>query len=243
MARWVELFPDQIPFTVSESERSTLAYFRYAEESGKFVDENGELFDNYRQGAAFLIPHKSGYSWDAYKTMTDMGLRQNKRVTDFIREVQTAADLQTYYDRKDMYEKSLSETVTDFERTLLRQEFNDWAKTFKAGRPLVQEELAQGGQRAIERQNALTDLRNMLRDTTAMSRLSSQKDTVKYLTEMVDVYDNYIENKKQYEYFTSGSFLTQLDKDEAILKLRKLSEYNENTKSAYNVLFSRLIGD
>ena len=243
MARWVELFPDQIPFTVSESDRSTVASFRYAEESGKFVDENASLFDNYKQGAAFLIPHKSGYSWDAYKTMTDMGLRQNKRVSDFLREVQTAADLQTYYDRKDMYEKSLSETVTDFERTLLRQEFNDWAKTFKAGRPLVQEELAQGGQRAIERQNALTDLRNMLRDTTAMSRLSSQKDTVKYLTEMVDVYDNYIENKKQYEYFTSGSFLTQLDKDEAILKLRKLSEYNENTKSAYNVLFSRLIGD
>jgi hypothetical protein len=243
MARWVELFPDQIPFTVSESDRSTVAYFRYAEESGKFVDENGSLFDNYKQGASFLIPHKAGYSWDAYKTMTDMGLRQNKRVSDFLREVQTAADLQTYYSRKDTYEKSLSEVVTDFERTQLRQEFNDWARTFKAGRPLVQEELAQGGARAIERQNALTDLRNMLQDKTAMSKLSSQKDTVKYLTEMVKTYDTFIENKKQYEYFTSGSFLTQLEKDEAIAKLRKLSEYNENTRSAYNVLFSRLIGD
>ena len=243
MARWVELFPDQIPFTVSESERSTLAYFRYAEESGKFVDENPELFDNYRQGAAFLIPHKSGYSWDAYKTMTDMGLRQNKRVSDFLREVQTAADLQTYYDRKDIYEKSLTETFVDFERTRLRQEFNDWATTFKAGRPLVQEELAQGGQRAIERQNALTDLRNMLSDKQTLAKVTSQKDTIKYLSEMVSIYDKYVENKKQYEYFSSGSFLSDLERDEAIAKLRKLAEYNENTKSAYNVLFSRLIGD
>jgi len=243
MARWVELFPDQIPFTVSESDRSTIAYFRYAEESGQFVDENAELFDNYRQGAAFLIPHKAGFSWDAYKTMTDMGLRQNKRVSDFLREVQTAADLQTYYDRKDMYEKSLEETVTDFERTMLRQEFNDWARIFKAGRPLVQEELAQGSQKAINRQNALTDLRNMLMDKASLSKVTGQRDTIKYLTEMVGVYDKFLENKKQYEYFTSGSFLTQLEKDEAILKLRKLSEYNENTMSAYNVLFSRLIGD
>jgi hypothetical protein len=60
---------------------------------------------------------------------------------------------------------------------------------------------------------------------------------------MISVYDKYIENKKQYEYFTSGSFLSDLEKDEAIAKLRKLAEYNENTKSAYNVLFSRLIGD
>jgi len=175
--------------------------------------------------------------------MTDMGLRQNKRVSDFLREVQTAADLQTYYDRKDTYEKSLSETVTDFERTLLRQEFNNWATTFKAGRPLVQEELAQGGQRAIERQNALTDLRNMLSDKQTLARVTSQKDTVKYLSEMVSVYDKYVQNKKQYEYFSSGSFLSDLEKDEAIAKLRKLAEYNENTKSAYNVLFSRLIGD
>jgi hypothetical protein len=34
MEKWVELYPDQIPFTVTESKRSTVAYFRYAEESG-----------------------------------------------------------------------------------------------------------------------------------------------------------------------------------------------------------------
>jgi hypothetical protein len=62
---------------------------------------NEKLFKQYPQGAAFLIPHKAGYSWDAYKTMTDMGLRKaTKRVSDFMREVQTAADMQVYYEKK-----------------------------------------------------------------------------------------------------------------------------------------------
>ena len=45
--------------------------------------------------------------------------------------------------------------ITDTERTMARQEFTDWAKTFKAGRPLVQEELAQGGKKSIERLRAV----------------------------------------------------------------------------------------
>ena len=155
MTEWVKRYPDQMPFTVSESDRSTVAYFRYAQESGDFVDGNQELFKSYPQGAAFLIPHKAGYSWDAYKTMTDMGLRKNKTVADFMREVQTAADMQTYYEKKNAYEANLESVGTDFERSQLRAEFQDWATVFKAGRPLVQEELAQGGKKAIERMKAL----------------------------------------------------------------------------------------
>ena len=117
MAKWVELYPDQIPFTVTETERATVAYFRFAQESGDFVDQNQELFKRFPQGAAFLIPHKAGFSWDAYKTMTDMGLRRNKRVADHLRDVQTAADLQTYYARRDKYEQDLTAVGTDFERS------------------------------------------------------------------------------------------------------------------------------
>jgi hypothetical protein len=100
MAKWVELFPNQIPFTVPESEKKTVAIIKYAEESGLWAEKNADLFKQYPQGAAFLMPHKSGFSWDAYKTMKDMGLKYNKRVDDFLKEVQTAADLQQYYSKK-----------------------------------------------------------------------------------------------------------------------------------------------
>jgi hypothetical protein len=240
MTEWVKRYPDQMPFTISESERSTVAYFRYAEESGNFVDNNEKLFKQYPQGAAFLIPHKAGYSWDAYKTMTDMGLRKNKTVVDFMREVQTAADMQVYYEKKNAYEDNLKAVGTDFERSQLRKEFQDWSTIFKAGRPLVQEELAQGGKKAIERMKALNDLQKMLREKDAYK---ASPQTVSVLREMNDLYESFKSTKDELEQFGGSQFLTQMNKEETIIKMRRLAEFNENTQSAYNVLFGRLLGD
>jgi hypothetical protein len=239
MAKWVELFPNEIPFTIPESEKKTVAIIKYAEESGKFVDDNGELFKQYPQGAAFLIPNKSGFSWDAYKTMKDMGLKYNKRVDDYLREVQTSSDLQKYYAKKNEYESSLEGMVTDFERTLARREFTEWSKVFKAGRPLVQEELAQGGKKAIERQNALDDLRKMLNDKSVTVRGPIQKS----LKEMLDTYDSYKIQKDALQGLSGTSNLVTFMQDEAIVKLRQLAKANENTMSAYNTMFASLIGD
>jgi hypothetical protein len=240
MKEWVRLYPDQIPFTISESERSTVAYFRYADESGKFVDNNQDLFKSYPQGAAFLIPHKSGYSWNAYKTMTDMGLRKNKRVDDFLRSVQTAADMQTYYAKKGEYETNLEAVGTDFERSQLRAEWTDWAKNFKSFRPLVQEELAQGGRKAIERQRALDDLQQMLNDKSARKAAPKTFDVIK---QMNDLYVSYKENYEALSQFSGTSILQDSEKEGTIIKMRKLSQFNENTLSAYNVLYGRLLGD
>lgn len=238
MAKWVELYPDQIPFTVPESERSTVAYFRYAEESGAFVEQNKDLFKKFPQGAAFLIPHKAGFSWDAYKTMTDMGLKRNKSVADYLREVQTASDLQTYYAKKDAYEQSLTQVGTDFERSQLRKEFTDWKTLFFAGRPLVAEELSQGSQKAIERINAINDLRAMLE-----AKPNAMPATENKLREMLDLYDTYKNERKALDVISGGTFLAQMLKDDTIVRMRELSEFNENTKSAYNVLFASLLGD
>ena len=239
MTKWVELFPNEIPFTVPESEKKTVAVIKYAEESGEFVNKNKDLFARYPQGAAFLIPHKSGFSWDAYKTMKDMGLKYNKRVDDFLREVQTSSDLQQYYAKKNEYESSLEGMVTDYERTVARQEFTEWAKVFKAGRPLVQEELAEGGKKAIERIAALDDLRKMLDDKSVTVRGPIQKS----LKEMLDVYDAYKLQKDAFQNVPGTTMLVSFMKDEAIVKLRELAKANENTMSAYNTMFASLIGD
>jgi len=214
-----QTFPNQIPFTIPESEKKTVAVIKYAEESGTFVEENADLFKRYPQGAAFLIPHKSGFSFDAYKTMKDMGLKYNKRVDDYLKEVQTAADLQTYYSKKNEYEVSLTTKVTDFERSMARDEFQSWAKVFKAGRPLVQEELAEGGKKAIARIAAIDDLRKMLNDNTVTTRGSVQKS----LKEMLDVYDSYKMQRQALENVSGTTNLVAFMKDSAIVKIRELS--------------------
>jgi hypothetical protein len=157
-----------------------------------------------------------------------------------MREVQTAADMQTYYEKKNSYEENLKSVGTDFERSQLRTEFTEWSTVFKAGRPLVQEELSQGGKKAIERMKALNDLQKML-DEKAAYKTSPQ--TANKLREMMDLYNSYKSAKDQFEGIGGSQFLVNMNKEETIIKMRQLSEFNENTLSAYNVLFGRLLGD
>ena len=240
MKRWVELYPDQIPFTISESERSTVAKFAYAEESGNFVEQNQELFKKYKQGATFLIPNESGFSWDAYKTMTDMGLRKNLRVDEHLKKVQTAADVQTYYERKNEYETSLERYRSDYERSKLRKEFTQWKDLFFAGHPMVAEYLSKGSQIAIDRIGALNDLELMLKDNSVRAASPKTFDALKV---MLDTYLTYKAQRDRYESIGTPRDLQRSLKERTILRMRQLSQYNENTLQAYDSLFGGLLDD
>jgi hypothetical protein len=238
MAKWVELYPNQVPYTITESERRSIAPLRYAEEAGYFVEQNKKLFKDFPAAGAFLIPHKSGFSWDTYKTMQDMGMTYNKRVDDYLREVQTASDLQTYYRRKDQYDNSLENSAADFERTELRKEFDQWKSVFFAGRPLVAEELSQGSQKAIDRLSTLNELDNMLSQNLNIAPRTEAK-----LREMSNVYKKYKTERADYDQFGGNQNIIKMLKEDTIIQLRSLSEYNENTKAVYDVIFGRLLGD
>jgi hypothetical protein len=236
LTKWTELFPNQIAFTVTESERKTLAPLRYAEEAGYFVDNNQDLFRRYPKAAGFLIPHKSGFSWDAYQSMKDLGLVQNKRIDEFLREVQTSSDLQAYYDRKDEFESAMETSFSDYGRAKLRKEYEDWKKVFFAGRPLVKEELAEGSQKAIQRLNTVDELTNMLNEN-----LNIRTDVQDALRKMLKVYSDYQVQRGNMEQYGTDAMLLSL-KNSTRAQLRELATYNENTQAAYDVLFSRLPG-
>jgi antitoxin component HigA of HigAB toxin-antitoxin module len=123
---------------------------------------------------------------------------------------------------------------------MARNEFQTWAQAFKAGRPLLQEELSQGGKKAIERMKALNDLQKMLNEKSAYK---AAPETTSKLREMMDLYNSYKSTKDDLEQFSGSSFLVTMNKEETIIKMRELSQFNENTMSAYNVLFGRLLGD
>ena len=238
--RWIELYPNAVPYTVTESERKTTAFFGYAEESGKFVDENQKMFADYPEAAAFLIPHKGAFSFDAYRTMANMGLRSNKRVEDYLREVQTASDLQIYYQKRNEYEETLKFSGSDYARSLARQQFNDWKSRFFAGRPLVQEELNQGAEKQIKRLQALDDLEKFLDDPTYSG---IRRDTQDVLRQMVKAYSDYKTQREVFELTGGSRDIIQTVKDGTISKIKELAQYNENTQAAYDVLFGRLLDD
>jgi hypothetical protein len=240
MAKWVELYPNQVPYTVSESERKTVGYFQSAEDSGKFVEENSDLFNTYKEGAAFLIPHKGAFSWDTYKTMKSMGLRENKRVEDYLLEVQTAAGVQTYFDKKDEFDNSLAGILDPSVRKILRKQFNDWKDTFNAGQPLVQEYLGKGREKEIERVNALDDLSKML-DDPRFANIRPQTQGV--LREMVQTYKDYRKQQEIFNLVGGNADVVDIIKVSTLQKIKELSGFNENTQAAYMSIFSRLLGE
>ena len=240
MEKWVELYPNQVPYTVSESERKTVAYFRSAENAGQFVDQNKELFDTYREGAAFLIPHEGAFSWDAYQTMKSMGLTENKRVEDYLLEVQSAADRSIYFDKKNEFDLSLNNVTDPQVRKIFRNQYNTWKETFMAGRPMLEQFLTQGTENAIERVRALDDLSAMLDD----SRFENiRPETQNVLKEMVSAYKKYVKQKDVFDLVGGDEEVMDLVKTSTLGRIKELSNFNENTKAVYMSIFSRLLGE
>ena len=94
--------------------------------------------------------------------------------------------------------------------------------------------------KAIERMKALNDLEKMLGEKSAFA--ASPKVANK-LRDMLKLYKDYKATKDQLDTFGGSQFLSNMNKEETIIKMRELAGFNENTQSAYNVLFGRLLGD
>ena len=238
---WIKLFPNQMPFTISESERNTVAVVRAVDGADTWIKENEPLLKKYKEGAAFLIPTKGDFNFDAYKLIFQADLKKSKTLDDYLKEVGAAKDIQFYYSQKEIYETDLANTSSDDGKRMIRQQWNTWADQFKSTRPVLQEELGSGGAgRQIQRQRAYQDLVNMLQDKT----ITTQPKTRSLLSKMVQEFDLYTKSR---DAITGNGDTEQNFKDllrQSIkIKLQEIAGSNPNAKSAYDVLFSRLIGD
>ena len=236
---WVKNYPDQLPYTVSESTRTTVAPIRAVESSAAWIEQNQELMKKYPQGAAFLIPQSGEFDFNAYKLLQKSGLKINKTLTDFLSQVQTAKDKQEYYAKKDEYDASLKTAFSDSYRRMLRDQWDTWSTQFKGVRPILQEELGKGAAGKIEKMRAYEDLRIMLDDPKFKS---VQPNTRTALQSMVDEYERYVSVRDSG--FGSGSdsqLYKDLLKSNTIAKLKEIAASNSSASAAYDVLFSSLI--
>jgi hypothetical protein len=237
---WIKLFPDQMPYTVSESESNTTAIVRAVGEAGNWITANKDVLAKYPQGGAFLIPQAGSFDFNAYKILFKEGLKQNKTLTDFVRQVSSAKDVQYYYSQKDAFDAQLQMTFSTDAKRQLRDQWETWSKQYKGARPFLEEQLGQGGAKAIERVRAVDDLRQMLKDP----EIKTQVATRNLLTQMLNKYDEYVSAR---DAITGSSGRQQDYKD--MLKantkaaMQQLASQNVNAQAAYDVLFARLMGD
>jgi len=237
---WIRLFPDQMPYAVAESDRTTVALVRSVNGSGDWIEKNRDILKKYPEGAPFLIPSVGDFDFDSYRLLFDTGMKVSKTTSDFLREVQTAKDIQYYYQQKDLYEAQLINTFNDSAKSQLRKRWQLWSDQYKGTKPLMQEELGAGGSRQIQRYKAYKDLRDMLNDED----IKTQPKTRSVLRQMVAELDKYQMNK---DTITSNSEVAQnyrdLMKANISARLKELAKQDPNAQMAYDVLFARLIGE
>ena len=235
---WIRLFPDQMPYTISESQATTVASVNAVGAATEWINQNGSLLTKYKEAGAFLIPNVGTFDFNAYKLLFKSGLKVNKTLTDFVSEVSSAKDKQVYFSKKDEFDQQMSYTTDTNSKRMLRDQWQAWSDEFKGARPALQEELSGGSAKAVQRTRAVDDLRNMLKDKTVTAEPALRKT----LKEMLDTYDSYV-SQRDFSSF-SGSGNSQDYKDMLKLNaqntLQAIAEGNPNALAAYNSLFAPL---
>ena len=239
MGDWVKYFPNQIPFTVNESDPQVLPYFQSSNAASKWVEDNRALVKKYPQGSAFLIPNTGEFTYDAYQTLMNNGYRQKKLIGDYLKEVSVAKDEQVYYTQKGIRDEALVGVVSDRQRVIINDNWQAWSKEFLAARPLLRMEFASAAENTIKRDAAFADLRNMIAEPNLTG------PTINRLRDMITEYD-------EYEALVTTQYNSSSDRDIRIrksykeslrLRLQEIAAGDPNAISTYSVLFSRLIGE
>ena len=240
MQEWIRLFPKELPYTVSESESTVVAILSANEKANKWVTDNKALIKKYPEGAGFFIPKEGEFDFDAYKLLINMGLKESKLVRNYLREVSTARDESFYYSQQDLYEEELANTFGDFAKRNLNTQWETWATQFKKARPYLQEELGKGADRAIQRNQSLTDLTTMLSDPAVKLDPKIRQP----IEGMLNTYNSYV-NARDSVFGNTESAQNYKDilKQRAKQELLRLSKLNRNAEDAYFALFSKLIRD
>ena len=237
---WIRLYPKEIPYMISESEARTVASVRAVDSAANWIDQNGKTLKDYPQGAAFLIPQEGDFDFDAYRILSKSGLRQSKTLSDFMLELQTSKDIKQYYAYKDQYDAQLIATPTVEGKRMLRQQWSEWSDQFFGARPLVKQQFVRQTERKFEKMRALEDLTEMVNDPG----VTTQPKTKAILKQMVDLYNDYDRKKNT---FVGNSETQQNMRDllrmQVKEQLEKIAGTNRNAQSAYDILFSSLIGD
>jgi hypothetical protein len=238
VGEWIKYYPDQMPYTVSESEPTIVANVRAVESATEWVDQNTELLKKYPEAAAFLIPQAGKFDFNAYKLLFKSGLKTSKTVSDFIRQVSTAKDREEYYQKKDEFDEMLASAPNTESKRIIRNEWEMWSSEFKGVRPLLQEELGKGAAKAIDRTRALQDMNLMLSDTS----VKTEPKTRRVLKQMLDEYNSYLSARDYADSPNSGlgSNYAETLRVSTMDTLKTIASENPSAMAAYNSLFAPL---
>jgi len=97
MIKWIKMNPGLSIFTVSENDNpDSFGNFASTKETQLFIENNKELFDKSKTGAAFFAPQEGVQSLSAWKYLASMGAKIPKTVDQYFNEMVTAEGYALY---------------------------------------------------------------------------------------------------------------------------------------------------
>jgi flagella basal body P-ring formation protein FlgA len=238
MRDWTRYYPDQVPYTLNESDPIFQARVKTSNAAANWVQDNKDLVKEFPEGAAFLMPQAGTFTWDAYEFLKDNGYRENKLVGDYLKEVFVARDKQFYYSEQDRYEAELAKASTDRERKRVNEIWSEWSRQYRQTRPLLQQDFAEAAVNQPKRQNAYTDLKKLI----GSGKVNNQ--ATRTISQMIGLYEDYL-----LQIDTVYNSMSETDirarsvlRETTLRQLEDLALTNPNAKGVYDVLFYNFLG-
>jgi hypothetical protein len=233
MRDWTRYYPDQIPYTLNESDPIFQARVKTSNAAANWVQDNQGLVKEFPEGAAFLMPQTGTFTWDAYEFLKDNGYRENKLVGDYLKQVFVARDKQFYYSEKDRYEAELTKARTDRERQRINDVWSSWSNEFRNTRPLLVQDFAEAAVNQPKREAAYEDLKKLVFSGKVNNPATSA------IRQMINLYEDY-----QIQKDTVYNSMSEVDiKARSVLRettmrtIEDIALTNANAKGVYDVLF------
>ena len=240
IGEWIKYYPDQLAYTVSESESPAVAFVNSSKAAGQWVAKNKKLISDYPQAAMFFLPDSGDFDFTTYKLMLSSKIKESKTITDFLRQVETAKDESIYYQKVDEYNAKLAQSFDPYSKSKLKDEFDTWKKEYLGARPALREELVKNAQNANLRNDALRDLERLMADKQANLDPKIKESIQKMLT----TYSDYVQKRDaMIGSGSSASYLKDIMKQNTKTELENISLTNRNARNLWYTLFSKLMRD
>lgn len=233
MRDWVRYYPDQVPYTLNESDPVFQARVKTSNAAANWVKNNEALVKEFPEGAAFLMPQAGTFTWDAYEFLKDNGYRESKLVGDYLKEVFVARDKQFYYSEQDRYEAELAKAGTDRERQRINEIWRAWSAEYRQTRPLLQQDFAEAAVNQPKRENAYNDLKKLV----LSGKVNNQATNT--IGRMIQIYEDYLIQKDTVYNSMSEVDIRARDvlRETTLRQLEDIALSNANAKGVYDVLF------
>lgn len=213
--------------------------------AASYVYDNKEFFTgDYRTIAPYFLPETPGeFDPVAWRTLTEMGVRQYKDLDDMFIDLVNANGVNVYYAAKDASEAAIAEARLNHDTAKVQQLQDEWRATradLDLRYPTLDDYFTQGSARALARKDRVATLEQLIADPNAPADVLKQLGGA---TDMVRVYREF--EARTAALGTSQNNATQAEKANLRVAyhdaMRKLTTEYPSLEDAYNGIFRSLV--